>query len=131
MKKVREAALRPLSVIHSEREYDAAVKELDRLIDLDPKPRTPAHARLELLGVLIEAYDDEHYELGGSGTPQSIVDFMLEQEGLTRADLADLMGGRSRVSDFFKGKRRLSLGQIVKLRKTLGIPADLLIPAGG
>ena len=54
--------------------------------------------------------------------------FMLEQKGMTRADLADAMGGRSRVSDFFRGVRPLSTGQIKILRELLGIPADLLLP---
>ena len=46
---------------------------------------------------------------------------------MTRADLAELMGGRSRVSDFFKGVRQLSTSQIKALRERLGIPADLLL----
>jgi HTH-type transcriptional regulator/antitoxin HigA len=52
---------------------------------------------------------------------------MLEQRGMSRADLAELMGGRSRVSEFFSGKRELSKGQIATLRDVLGIPADLLM----
>ncbi len=55
------------------------------------------------------------------------VDFFLAQHGMTRADLAQLMGGRSRVSDFFMGVRQLSTSQIMALRQRLGIPADLLL----
>lgn len=71
---------------------------------------------------MTNARDDE-----AGGTPQSVVEFMLEQRGMTRAELAPLMGGRSRVSDFFAGKRRLSMEQVRALRDALGIPADLLI----
>jgi antitoxin component HigA of HigAB toxin-antitoxin module len=39
------------------------------------------------------------------------------------------MGGRSRVSDFFNGRRHLSLGQIQKLRERFGVSADVLIPS--
>lgn len=46
---------------------------------------------------------------------------------MTRAELAPLMGGRARVSEFFAGKRRLSISQIQRLRKALEIPADLLM----
>lgn len=49
------------------------------------------------------------------------------QNEMSRADLADVMGGRSRVSDFFKGKRELSRRQIEGIRDLLGIPADLLL----
>ena len=47
---------------------------------------------------------------------------MLEQKGMTRTDLAPLMGGASRVSDFFNGKRDLSKDQIKMLRERLGSP---------
>jgi transcriptional regulator with XRE-family HTH domain len=47
---------------------------------------------------------------------------MLEQKGMTRADLADIMGGKSRVSEFFAAKRDLSINQIRALRDVLGIP---------
>jgi HTH-type transcriptional regulator/antitoxin HigA len=78
--------------------------------------------------VLVEAYEDEHDPISESeGTPQSVVAFMLEQKGLTRADLHELMGGKGRVSEFFAGKRSLSVAQIRSLHKELGIPADLLI----
>jgi HTH-type transcriptional regulator/antitoxin HigA len=56
-----------------------------------------------------------------------MVDFMLEQKGMDRADLAEIMGGRSRVSEFFSGKRDLSKAQIEALRDRLGIPADMLM----
>ena len=52
---------------------------------------------------------------------------MLEQKGLSRTDLAEWLGGRSRVSEFYNGKRSLSIRQIRRLTENLGIPADLLI----
>lgn len=115
-------------VLRNNREYRAAVREIDALLDADPKRGTESHDRLEFLSVLIEAYEDEHDPVDESeGTPQSVVAFMLEQKGMTRADLHALMGGKARVSEFFAGKRRLSVEQIRSLRKALGIPADLLI----
>jgi HTH-type transcriptional regulator/antitoxin HigA len=114
-------------VLRNAREFKAAVAEIDALLDRDPKPNTEAHDRLKFLSVLVEAYEDEHDPIDETGTPQSVVAFMLEQTGMTKADLAPLMGGRARVSEFFAGKRRLSVAQIKKLRDTLGIPADLLI----
>jgi antitoxin component HigA of HigAB toxin-antitoxin module len=55
------------------------------------------------------------------------VRFMLEQKGLERSDLDEVMGGRSRVSEFLNGKRDLSQTQIEGLRRMLGIPADVLL----
>ena len=115
-------------VLRNAREYKAAVAEIDQLLDADPKRGTTAYDRLEFLSVLVEAYEDEQDPIDESqGTPQSVVAFMLDQQGKSRADLAPLMGGKARVSEFFSGKRRLSVEQIRALRDELGIPADLLI----
>lgn len=114
-------------VLRNAREYRAAVAEVDTLLDQDPPRGSAAYERLEFLSVLLADYEDRHHPVDETGTPQSIVDFMLEQRGMTRADLAELMGGRARVSEFFAGKRRLSITQIQRIRETLGIPADLLI----
>ncbi len=114
-------------VLRNAREYRVAVTEIDKLLDADPKRGSDAHDRLEFLSVLVQAYEDEHDPADDGGTPQSVVAFMLEQQGKARSDLAPLMGGKARVSQFFAGKRRLSIAQIRSLRDELGIPADLLI----
>ena len=114
-------------VLRNAREYRAAVTEIDALLARDPRRGSEAFERLEFLSVLVAAYEDQHHPLDEEGTPQSVVELMLEQHGMTRADLATLMGGRARVSEFFAGKRRLSITQLQRLRDRLGIPADLLI----
>jgi HTH-type transcriptional regulator/antitoxin HigA len=115
-------------VLRNVREYKSAVAEIDALLDDDPRRGSDAYDRLEFLSVLVEVYEDEHFAIDESaGTPQSVVMFMLEQHEMTRSDLAPLMGGKARVSEFFSGKRRLSVEQIRSLRDVLGIPADLLI----
>lgn len=115
-------------ILRNAKEYNAAVAELDSLADLNPAPGSEADDRLLFLSVLIEAYEQLHYPIDESaGTPQSVVEFMLEQKGMTRIQLAPIMGGKSRVSEFLAGKRRLSIEQIIALRDALGIPADLLI----
>lgn len=117
----------PPHVLRSVREYKAAVTAIDQLLDADPKRGTEAYERLEFLSVLVAAYEDKHDPIDETGTPQSIVLFMLEQKGMTRTDLNPLMGGKARVSEFFAGKRSLSISQIRALHKELGIPADLLL----
>jgi HTH-type transcriptional regulator/antitoxin HigA len=115
-------------VLRNAREYRAAVVEIDRLLDADPKRGTVEYDRLEFLSVLVEVYEDEHYphdEHGG--TPQSVVEFMLDQKGMTRADLRQLMGGKARVSEFFAGKRSLSINQVRALHRELGIPVELWV----
>lgn len=122
--RLSSAVRRPL---RTESEYDAAVAELDELLDHDPRPGTPEHDRLDLLAVLVAAYDDDHYPMGGTCTPQSVVDFLLDQHGETRADLVPVFGSRSRISEFFSGKRRLSIGQVQALRAKYGVSAEVLL----
>ena len=115
-------------LLRDDEEYDAAVAEVDTLLDLDPERGTEDFERLEFLSLLIETYETEHEPWGDDPVPpQSIVELMLEQKGLRRADLAEVMGGKARVSEFFSGKRELSREQIKGLRDLLGIPADLLL----
>jgi HTH-type transcriptional regulator/antitoxin HigA len=108
-------------------EYAAAIQEVDHLLDADPPPGSEAYERLEFLSVLVQTYEDTHCPLEELPTPQEVVDFMLEQKGLGRTDLAKWLGGKNRVAAFFHSVRPLSLRQIAALREHLGIPADLLI----
>jgi HTH-type transcriptional regulator/antitoxin HigA len=113
-------------VLRTEEEYDSAIAEIERLLDEGSEEGTEAYDRLELLSVLVEHYEEERYPMG-TVTPQEAVSFMLEQKGMSRADLDDVMGGKSRVSEFFSGKRELSKSQVEVLRSMLGIPADILL----
>lgn len=114
-------------VLRDEAEYNKAIEEIDWLLDTDPPGGSAEYERLEFLSVLVEEYEDRHFPMGENVSPQQAVDFMLEQKGLERADLAEWLGGRSRVSEFFSGKRPLSKGQVEALREHLGLSADLLL----
>ncbi|MDE2887674.1 MAG: helix-turn-helix domain-containing protein [Gemmatimonadota bacterium] len=118
-------------VLRNETEYDAAVREIDGLLDADPEPGSDEYERLEFLSVLVQAFEDVRFPIDETMEPSEIVEFMLEQKGLSRTDLAEWLGGRSRVSEFYNGKRSLSIRQIRRLTENLGIPADLLITRDG
>lgn len=115
--------------IRSQHDYAAAVAEIDRLLETDPAPLSDAADRLELLALVVEAFDDKHHSLPPRASPPAVVLFALDQQGRARADLVPILGSKSRVSEFLTGKRRLSLPQISALRRELRIPADLLIEA--
>ncbi len=113
-------------LLRDEAEYEAAQAELDRLLRLDPKPFTKEYEALEFYSVLIEEYEAEKFPYQPAPA-RDVIDFMLEQKGMTRADLAKGMGGRSRVSDYFNGKRELSKSQAIALSKLLDISLDVLL----
>lgn len=115
-------------LIRSDAEYEQVVAEIERLLDAHPKEGSPADERIEFLSLLVEDYDRKHFELPGpEASPQNIVEFMLDVHGFGKAQLAETMGGRSRVSEFLSGKRALSIWQVYALRQLLKVPADLLI----
>lgn len=114
-------------VLRDEAEFEAAVVRVDELLDIDPPPGSTEHDELEFLSVLIEAYEQEATHDWGDPSPQEIVDEMAQVHSLSRGELAMLLGGRSRLSDFLKGVRALSKGQALALRERLHIPLDLLI----
>lgn len=113
--------------IRTAKEFEETVNELDYLADLDPKEGTPAHDQMELLGILIAAYEEAQLPSLEPATPKELVQFMAEQKGISSPDLAELLGGRSRLSEFLSGTRGLSKAQIMRVRDALGIPADLLL----
>ncbi|MEO5809893.1 MAG: transcriptional regulator, partial [Sphingomicrobium sp.] len=59
--------------------------------------------------------------------PIALVEFVMEQRGLDRADLGQYIGGRGRVSEVLSKSRALSLPMIRKLHSGLGLPASALV----
>jgi HTH-type transcriptional regulator/antitoxin HigA len=109
--------------IKTETDYEAALKEIERLFDA--KPGTPESDRLEILATLVEAYEDEHYAIPAPDPVEAIL-YYMESRGLTRADLEPYIGSRARVSEILNRKRPLTLAMIQRLNQ-LGIPAEALI----
>lgn len=75
---------------------------------------------------LIEKYEQVHYPIP-EPDPIEAIKFMMEQNGLTDADLGIILNSRSRVSEIFKRKRALTITQIRVLNEKLHIPAATLI----
>lgn len=113
-------------VLRTEAEYAAAIAEIEGLLDAEVARGSEGYDRLEFLSLLVEHYEDREFPMGAV-SPRQAVTFMLEQKGLERSDLDDVMGGKSRVSEFLNGKRDLSKTQIAGLHRMLGIPADVLL----
>jgi HTH-type transcriptional regulator/antitoxin HigA len=114
-------------VLHTAKHYEVAVSALRELLERNPKKGTREFEILELLALLVEDYETRNIAEPPVPAPPAVVEFMLKQKGLTRTDLVEPLGGKSRVSEFFAGKRALSTNQIKALRGLLGVPADLLL----
>jgi HTH-type transcriptional regulator/antitoxin HigA len=116
-----------LKPIKSERDYRRALKEVERL--MESKPNTPEGDKLEVLGILVEAWEAEHHAIEPPD-PVEAIKFAMEQRGITRKDLEKFIGSRSRVAEILNRKRALTLPMIRKLNKGLGLSAETLIGEG-
>ncbi|MCE7985527.1 MAG: transcriptional regulator [Caldilinea sp. CFX5] len=110
----------------SEADYEAALAEIEQMMG-KIKPDTPDGNKFDLLVTLIEAYEDQHYPMGETSDPISMIEFIMDQQGLTRKDLEPYIGPRQRVWEIMERRRRLTLPMIRRLEVGLKIPAELLI----
>lgn len=85
------------------------------------QPGTKAGDELDVLTILVEAHEKEHYALCPPDAIEAIK-FRMDQLGMTRKDLEALIGGRGRVSEVLLRKRRLTLPMIRRLHRALRIP---------
>jgi HTH-type transcriptional regulator / antitoxin HigA len=98
----------------------ALIEKLMRSDDAADQARMAAQARL------IEAYERTRWPRRTPSLPE-LLTHLMEQHGLSRADLVPLLGTPSRVSEVLNGKRELSMSMVRKLRDRFRISADLLI----
>lgn len=113
-------------LLRTEADYEAALAEIDRLLDDEPSQGSPAGDRLEMLIMLISKYEDEHHPMP-QGDPVDAIRFAMERKGLGQADLAQLLRSRSRASEILARKRDLTIEQIRLLWSEWGIPPAVLI----
>ncbi len=111
--------------IHTKKDYEKALARIDRLLDFPEG--SPEERELEVWSILVEAYESEVDEKIPDATPIQVLEFVMEQKGLTRVDLEPFIGPRGRVSEVMTGKRPLSLSMIRALSTGLQIPADALL----
>jgi HTH-type transcriptional regulator / antitoxin HigA len=110
--------------IKTKKDYQAAMNRLETIFDA--KPGTPEGDELEVLGILIDKYEQEHYPIDYPD-PIEAIKFRMEQMGYSQSDLAKVVGLKSRASEILNRKRKLTLEMIRQLHQTLGIPTDVLI----
>jgi HTH-type transcriptional regulator / antitoxin HigA len=113
-------------IIKSAADYEVALGEIERLIDLDPKAKTAEAEQLELLTLLVENYEAKAFPISLPDPVDAIL-FQMEQHSLTPRSLIPYIGSRSKVSEVLSRKRSLTLSMIRALHDGLGIPARALI----
>jgi HTH-type transcriptional regulator / antitoxin HigA len=118
-----------IKILKSKEDYDNACARIYSLIQSTEKaiePESPEGEELELLSMLVEKYEQEHFPVEPPN-PIEAIKFRMEQMNLKQVDIAPLLGGKTRVSEILNGKRALTLKMIILLNRYLGIPLESLI----
>jgi HTH-type transcriptional regulator/antitoxin HigA len=110
--------------IRTDKDYNKALKRLELIFD--SKQGSKDGDELEVLGILIDQYENEHFPIG-LPDPIEAIKFRMEQMGFNQSDLANIVGLKSRASEILNKKRKLSLEMIRQLHERLHIPTDVLI----
>lgn len=112
--------------IHNKHDYDLAVNMLNQLLDeVGSNEKHPLYGFLEVLGILIENYEAEHYDLDGV-TGADALKYLMQEHDLRQDDLPDI-GSQGVVSEILNGKRQLNVGQIQKLSERFKVSPAVFI----
>ena len=107
-------AIAPYLTISNEQEYDAAVERLNILLDeVEDDESHPLYGLLDTLGILVEAYDNDHYPLPDCQGLDALT-YLMEEHSLSQSDLPEI-GSQGVVSEILNGKRKLNVRQIEAL----------------
>ena len=113
-------------VIRTEEQYQEYLHEMQNLIAQNPQPGSEAADHLELLSVLVEAYENQKFPIEAPD-PISAILFRMHEQNLRQADLIPYFGTRSRVSEVLSRKRPLTVNMIRALSSGLGISTETLV----
>ena len=112
--------------IRTEADYNRAVEVLNKLLDeVGDNESHPLYNFLEVLGTLIESYEEDHVNIPDIPAKE-VLKYLMDEHGLTQADLSEI-GSQGVVSEILRGKRELNTRQIKALSKRFGVsPAVFL-----
>lgn len=113
-----------IRLIHNEVDYQAALQRIRKLWEAEPG--TAEADELEILAMLVNKYEDEHYPID-EPDPIEYIKIRMEELGLKQEDLVPYMGNKGNVSKVLSRKRSLSLEMIRNLHRGLRFPLEVLI----
>ena len=113
-------------VIHTEEEYQRLLHAVAQLMEKpEPEIAEEEGRLLEMLGMLIEEYEDRVHPLPKT-EPHKMLNHLLREKQLKPSDLWAVLP-KSRVSEILNGKRGISKAQAKQLAELLHVPVDLFL----
>ena len=110
--------------IRTEKDYEKALKRLEKIFDSSPKSKEGDEA--EILSLLIENYENQYFPIAAPD-PIEAIKIRMEEMNMKQKDLVGVIGGKSRVSEVLNKKKRLTVDMIRKLEKMLHLSASILV----
>jgi HTH-type transcriptional regulator/antitoxin HigA len=117
-------------IIHNDEELEVYTEALFKLTALK-NPTSDEEEAIELLGLLVERYEDEHWPITTDVDRVSMVRYLMEQGDIKQKDLIPEFGPETAVSLFLSGQRNLTVEQIRKLSARFKLDASIFISAAG
>jgi HTH-type transcriptional regulator / antitoxin HigA len=111
--------------IRNDEDHAAALREIERL--WGAAAGTEAGDKLDILATLVEKYEDSRWSNIDASDPIDLLNYAIEELGHSQAELAELLGSRSRASELLNRRRPLTVEMIHKISESWKIPADLLV----
>ena len=113
-----------IKAIKTEEDYNNALARMEQIFHVPENTNEGDEA--EVLSILIEKYEDDHFPLD-MPDPIEAIKFRMEQMNIRQKDLAQVVGFTSRVSEILNRKRKLTLNMVRKLNQALKIPTEVLV----
>jgi HTH-type transcriptional regulator/antitoxin HigA len=110
--------------IKNSTDYEITLKRVDELMDAEAD--TPEGDELEVLALMVDAYEETHYPIDAPDPIEYLKDIM-EFKGYGQKDLAKLLNSRPRASEVLSRQRPLSLSMIRRISQAWQIPTGPLI----
>jgi HTH-type transcriptional regulator / antitoxin HigA len=114
-----------IRLIRNDDDHAAAVREIERLWGAEPG--TADSDKLDVLAMLVEKYEEERWPDEDTSDPIDLLNYAIDELGHTQAELAELLGSRSRASEVLGRRRALTVDMIRKISDAWKIPAELLV----
>jgi antitoxin component HigA of HigAB toxin-antitoxin module len=117
----------PIKPIRDDEDHRAALDEIDRR--WGAAVGSAEGDELEVLVALVEQYEERRWPaaIDGRFDPVDVLRYAIDELGHTQAELAELLGSRSRASEILSRRRALNVEMIHKIGEAWKVPADLLV----
>jgi len=111
--------------IRNDDDLAAALREIEKL--WGAADGTEEGDKLDILSMLVEKYEDRSWPNIDISDPIDLLNYEIDELGHSQAELAELLGSRSRASELLNRRRPLTVEMIHGISEAWKIPADLLV----